>query len=101
MSEASFRILHVCTGNICRSPMAEHLTRHGLLLGLPDAADRFVVESSGTWGHAGSPMEPHALTTLFGMGLGRFPETSYWRSRLLASRVNTARHSYCYFIDSW
>ena len=26
----SFRVLHICTGNICRSPMAELLMRHGL-----------------------------------------------------------------------
>jgi protein-tyrosine phosphatase len=60
----SFRVLHVCTGNICRSPMAEHLMREGLRKRLGDDADRFVVESAGTWGHTGSPMEPHALRTL-------------------------------------
>ena len=59
-----FRVLHVCTGNICRSPMAEHLMRAGLRRRLGDAADRFVVESAGTWGHSGSPMEAHALSTL-------------------------------------
>src|SRR4051812_46893125 len=60
----TFRVLHVCTGNICRSPMAEHLMRDGLRKRLGDDADRFVVESAGTWGHTGSPMEPYALTTL-------------------------------------
>ena len=63
MSE-TFRVLHVCTGNICRSPMAEHLMRDGLRKRLGDDAERFVVESAGTWGHTGSPMEPYALTTL-------------------------------------
>lgn len=56
-----FRLLHVCTGNICRSPMAEHLTRLAL-------AERSVsgveVTSAGTWGLAGSPMDPHALAAL-------------------------------------
>jgi protein-tyrosine phosphatase len=60
----TFRVLHVCTGNICRSPMAEHLMRSGLRQRLGPDADRFVVESAGTWGHTGSPMEPHAVTTL-------------------------------------
>jgi protein-tyrosine phosphatase len=60
----SFRVLHVCTGNICRSPMAEHLMRAGLQKRLGDDADRFVVESAGTWGHTGSPMEGYALSTL-------------------------------------
>jgi protein-tyrosine phosphatase len=59
-----FRVLHVCTGNICRSPMAEHLMRSGLAERLPDAANRFVIESAGTWGHTGSPMEAYALSTL-------------------------------------
>ena len=64
MSDGTFRVLHVCTGNICRSPMAEHLMREGLRTRLGADADRFVVESAGTWGHTGSPMESYALTTL-------------------------------------
>ena len=59
-----FRVLHVCTGNICRSPMAEHLMRAGLRQRLGAEADRFVIESAGTWGHTGSPMESYALSTL-------------------------------------
>jgi protein-tyrosine phosphatase len=65
MSEPDvFRVLHVCTGNICRSPMAALLMRDGLRKRLGDDADRFVIESAGTWGHTGSPMEPYALSTL-------------------------------------
>jgi protein-tyrosine phosphatase len=60
----TFRVLHVCTGNICRSPMAEHLMREGLRQRLGPAADAFVVESAGTWGQTGQPMEPYALSTL-------------------------------------
>ena len=65
----SFRILHVCTGNICRSPMAERLTAAGLRARLGADADRFVVESAGTWGHTGSPMESFALSTLKSHGI--------------------------------
>ena len=64
-----FRVLHVCTGNICRSPMAERLTRAGLEQRLGADAARFVVESAGTWGHGGAPMEPYALTTLLSYGV--------------------------------
>ena len=52
------RILCVCLGNICRSPMAEGAIRamaaaEGLALD---------VDSAGTGGwHAGSPPDPHAL----------------------------------------
>ncbi len=64
MSDDVFRVLHVCTGNICRSPMAEQLMRAGLAERLGSEADRFLVQSAGTWGHTGSPMEPFALSTL-------------------------------------
>ena len=64
-----FRVLHVCTGNICRSPIAEHLMRDGLQRRLGSDADRFVVESAGTWGHSGSPMEAHAHSTLAAYGV--------------------------------
>lgn len=69
-----FRVLHVCTGNICRSPIAEHLMRAMLdeaftAAGRPQLARRFVVESAGTWGHTGSPMEPYALARLADQGV--------------------------------
>lgn len=60
----TFRVLHICTGNICRSPVAEHLMRAGLQERLGATAEHFLVESAGTWGHTGSPMERDALTTL-------------------------------------
>ncbi|MDX6313919.1 MAG: low molecular weight protein-tyrosine phosphatase, partial [Streptomyces sp.] len=59
-----FRILHVCTGNVCRSPMAERLTRHELTRRLGDGAAGILVESAGTWGHEGAPMEAHAAAVL-------------------------------------
>ena len=69
MSGEVFRVLHVCTGNICRSPIAERLMRAGLQTRLGEQAERVVVESAGTWGHTGSPMEPYALGTLASYGL--------------------------------
>jgi protein-tyrosine phosphatase len=64
-----FLILYVCTGNICRSPMAERLTRAGLARRLGPQALSFRVESAGTWGHEGSPMEPYAAQVLTDRGV--------------------------------
>ncbi len=53
-----FEILFVCTGNICRSPFAERLTRRLLADQLGgDGAGRFVVASAGTQAQAGSGMD--------------------------------------------
>ncbi|MEV6679606.1 protein-tyrosine-phosphatase [Streptomyces erythrochromogenes] len=65
----TFRILHVSTGNVCRSPITERLTRHALThrLGGPVGGD-LIVESAGTWGHEGAPMEANAAAVLEDFG---------------------------------
>ena len=53
------RILIVCTGNICRSPMATGLLRQRLA---EDGLDGDVmVYSVGTWGLDGEPASEHAV----------------------------------------
>ncbi|WKV71827.1 low molecular weight phosphatase family protein [Streptomyces sp. PCS3-D2] len=66
---STFRILHVSTGNVCRSPITERLTRHALShrLGGPVGGD-LIVESAGTWGHEGAPMEANAAAVLEDFG---------------------------------
>lgn len=51
----TFKILFVCTGNLCRSPAAERLLRHEL-----EAADAqdVLVESAGTRAVVGESMSP-------------------------------------------
>lgn len=49
------RILTVCTGNICRSPVAERLLQAGLDQVLPGG---FEVRSAGTRAMVGSPIQP-------------------------------------------
>ena len=51
------RVLFVCLGNICRSPLAEGLFKH--LAAERGLAARFIVDSCGTgdW-HAGEPPDP-------------------------------------------
>ena len=48
------RVLFVCLGNICRSPLAEAVFRH--LVRQRGLEDRFVIDSAGTSGyHRGAP----------------------------------------------
>ncbi|MEO8284563.1 MAG: hypothetical protein ABI568_14370, partial [Pseudarthrobacter sp.] len=49
------RILTVCTGNICRSPVAERLLQAGLEQVKPGA---FRVRSAGTRAMVGDPVQP-------------------------------------------
>jgi protein-tyrosine phosphatase len=60
---AVLSVVFVCTGNICRSPMAEVVFRHELAeAGL---ADRVRVASAGISGwHAGEPMDERAAALL-------------------------------------
>jgi protein-tyrosine phosphatase len=65
----TFRILHVSTGNVCRSPLTERLTRHALAERLGDGrSGGILVESAGTWGHEGAHMEDHAAEVLLEHG---------------------------------
>jgi protein-tyrosine phosphatase len=51
---APFRVLMVCTGNICRSPTAEAILRH--MAEEAGLGDRLAVDSAGTMGwHTGHP----------------------------------------------
>lgn len=60
------RVLIVCTGNICRSPIA-----HGLLVarlkGL--GKDAIEVRSAGTWGRKGSTATREAVEAAAGIGI--------------------------------
>jgi protein-tyrosine phosphatase len=69
VSSPAYRILVVCTGNICRSPFAERLLTSRLREALgPDAASLFEVSSAGTWGLVGEPMQPEAARVLVARG---------------------------------
>jgi protein-tyrosine phosphatase len=59
---ARLRVLMVCMGNICRSPMAEGVLRGKLArAGLAEAV---AVDSAGTHGfHRGNPPDPRAVAT--------------------------------------
>lgn len=61
------RIMFVCHGNICRSPMAEFVFKY--LAEKEGILDRFIIESSATsteeiWGGVGNPIYPPARDEL-------------------------------------
>lgn len=62
----TIRVVFVCTGNLCRSPMAEAMLRHAL-----DAMGCTGVEvsSTGTWADADQPATPVAVATLKARGI--------------------------------
>lgn len=74
-----FDILTVCTGNICRSPLAEQLLRARLA----DLAPH--VSSAGTRGLAAAPMTPEAAHIAEALGVPA-TDTAGHRSRFLTEQ---------------
>ncbi|MDE1995194.1 MAG: low molecular weight phosphotyrosine protein phosphatase [Rhizobiaceae bacterium] len=63
-----FRILFVCAGNICRSPLAEGIFRH--LATEAGEADRFEIDSAGTGGwHQGEKPDRRSIATAAAHGI--------------------------------
>jgi len=52
-------VLCVCTGNVCRSPMAEYILRRDL-----GSAEKWMVQSAGVYAGEGSLASPEAVTAL-------------------------------------
>ncbi|MDP9841376.1 hypothetical protein [Streptosporangium lutulentum] len=79
--DARFRILFVCTGNICRSPLAERLTRSAL-----GPCPALQVISAGTRAEAGTRMAEPARRVLTRLG----GDPDGFGSRPLASELVAA-----------
>lgn len=63
MATEPLRLVFVCTGNICRSPMADVMARRALQE--EGLSDRVTVSSVGTGGwHVGNGMDPRAAAEL-------------------------------------
>src|SRR6266496_2360661 len=67
-TDAGFRVLIVCAGNVCRSPLAELLIRTRLSAALGAGADQFRVVSAGTEALTGAPMDQRAAAVARSLG---------------------------------
>ncbi|MDQ0991838.1 low molecular weight protein-tyrosine-phosphatase [Streptomyces sp. V3I7] len=81
----TYRVCLVCTGNICRSPMAESVLR--ALVAEADLADRIEIDSAGTGGwHEGDGADPRTVSVLeengYGSGHTARQFQASWFSRL-------------------
>jgi len=68
-ADDTFRVLFVCTGNICRSPMAQAMLTAALRERLGADADRIEVRSAGTYAVVGEEIEPDAKRFLETVGV--------------------------------
>jgi protein-tyrosine phosphatase len=87
-------ILFVCTGNICRSPMAEGVFEN--VARREELQDEVTVDSAGTHGfyYAGKPPDPRAQESLLSRGI----DISAQRARLLAPE-DCERYDYILTMD--
>ena len=92
-TEAPVRLLVVCLGNICRSPMAEGLLR--ARIEASPLAGEVIADSAGTGNrHAGEAPDPRAIATAARHGV----DISSLRARQL-SRDDFARHDWLLCAD--
>lgn len=89
MTVPAFTVLHVCMGNICRSPMAERLLVAAVAGIAPDRAGELIRSTSaGTGGwHVGEPMNPPASRQVLARG---GDDTGFVARRLHAQYVDAA-----------
>jgi protein-tyrosine phosphatase len=93
---ATATVLFVCTGNSCRSPMAEYLFRTKLAQALGMTAEAlaaagYVIESAGTAAYGGAPASSGAIEAL---ALRSIDATGHRSQPLTVERIHRADRIY-------
>ena len=96
ITDAPRKILFVCTGNTCRSPMAAALLNEMSrpreicsACGELCVAPRFVASSAGLFANEGEPITPAAMAALQSAGIASRPDNDYasHRARLVSAEM--------------
>ena len=91
--ESGRLVLCVCTGNVCRSPMAEYILRRDL-----GSGSGWFVQSAGVYAGEGSHASPEAVTALREKQIDLSPHRSRPLSQDLVQRASLilvmTRHHY-------
>ena len=92
------KILFVCHGNICRSPMAEYIFKD--MLSTRGIADQFYIASAATsteeiWGNVGNPVYPPAREELAKHGI-----SCAGKRAVQVTKADYAEYDYLICMDS-
>ena len=90
------KVLFVCHGNICRSPMAEFIMKD--MVEKRGLKEQFEIASAATsteeiWGDVGNPIYPPAQAELKRHGIGGTPYTDFSQKRA----VQVTKYDYEYY----
>ena len=84
-------VLFICSGNTCRSPMAEAIARHSIATGLMDEEANVLAASAGASADDGQPPSPQTLQALQRLGIDHAGASK----PLTAAMIRKADHVLC------